>query len=214
MVPAEPLSSLLALLDTDFGSPSGFECSAAILALPLTKHPDFSDRLFELLCLAWILDAVRMRLSGVAVWPCNLKGADGKPVLEGRTLSGQRLRVYYQTGVALPAPQWEYQPSGRKLTGIIDILVELGEGENRSLLLVDAKNRRQSEGEVFYKMLGYQQNFQIPVYNAVAIFPSEDGGTRLKVIHNQEHRVWMVRLPLDSGRHLVKTLVDSGLRML
>ena len=214
MIPTDPLSGLVALLDADTGSPAAFECAASVLALPLTENPDFEDRLFELLCLAWIIDAVRVRLSEVSIWPSNLKSADGRPVLEGRTASGKRLRVYYQTGLALPPPRWTYFPSERKLIGIIDILIELGEGENRSFVLVDAKNRRQSEGEVFYKMLGYQENFQIPVYNSIAIFPSEDGRTRIKVLCRDDHRIWMARLPLESGRQLVTTIVNAMLKTL
>jgi hypothetical protein len=214
IIPTEPLSEILALFATDPGSPSAFEYSASILALPLTEDPQFEDRLFELLCLAWILDSASANLSQVKVWPTHLKGADGKPVMEGRTSSGKRFRVYYQTGVALPEPRWSYEPSGRKLTGIIDILIEVGEGGNRRLILVDAKNRRQSEGEVFYKMLGYQQNFQLPIYNAIAIFPAEAEGIRTKVLYEGDHRVWMARLPLDSGRQVVRTALDAAIKML
>ncbi|MGE5570354.1 MAG: hypothetical protein ACM3S5_15060, partial [Rhodospirillales bacterium] len=214
IVPTQPLSRLVALFATDPGTVSAFECSVSLLTLPLTEHPQFEDRLFELLCLAWILDSVRSRLSDVKVWPTNLKGADGKPVLEGRTISGHRFRVYYQTGVALPSPQWTYAPSGQNLRGVIDILIEIGEGESRRLVLVDAKNRRQSEGEVFYKMLGYQQNFQIPIYNAVAIFPADGERIRIKALHKDDHRVWMIRLPLSSGRQVVRAIAESVLKIL
>jgi hypothetical protein len=216
MIPSDPLSEIVKLFATEHTAPTAFECSASLMALPITENPQFEDRLFELLCLAWILDAVSPRLTGATVWPMNLKAAGGKPLLEGRTTAGERLRIYYQTGTALPEPQWTYVPSdpSKKLRGIIDILIELGEGESRRLLLVDAKNRRQSESEVFYKMLGYQQNFQIPIYNAIAIFPAEDDSTRLKCLSNGEHRVWMARLPLASGRPLTRSVVTAVVKTL
>ena len=62
---------------------SAFEKAATPISLLVTQAPEFEARVFELLCLSWMISALRSFCSDVVVNPIALRGPNRRPVAKG-----------------------------------------------------------------------------------------------------------------------------------
>jgi hypothetical protein len=158
-----PIHRLATLFDDQSYDATGFESTIGTsLSTLLTRHPAFEDRVFELLCLAWITLGLRKHATAVELQTRALKGMNRGPLLSAHW-NGYIAELFFQTGVGvLPAGQWIDRHSKRPLRALPDIIVRirsLYERRDPVILLVDAKNRTGiDESDVAYKLLGYKEN--------------------------------------------------------
>jgi hypothetical protein len=218
VIPREPYNEMSLLLGglTPESKAMAFSASAGLLSMLITAEPLFEDKLFELLCLAWIISALSRKAdaSTLQVFPGKLKGAAGMPVAQA-SIRGKRVRLFFQSGVALPSRNWNYVPAGNKLGAIFDILCQITSPDQADTtnIIVDAKNRAaNSEGEVAYKMLGYKENVmdEHQRFLGLAIFPSDQDFLKIKSLQRAEHRLWLAYAPLAKGERTMR-LFSSAL---
>ena len=69
---------------------SAFEMASTPISMLVSRSPEFEDRVFELLCLAWMIAAIRSSCSHVVVKPSSLRGPKKEPVATGY-FQGNRL---------------------------------------------------------------------------------------------------------------------------
>jgi hypothetical protein len=194
------------------GNVAAFEAASGPLSLLVAGDPLFEDRLFELVCLGWIVAGLKSHLNDAQVFPRALKGAQKGPLLSGH-VKGVDVRVFFQRGGdLLPSGRWIYKHSGQSLRAIPDIVVETVRRDTkaRQLLLIDAKNRSvSSEGDVLYKLIGYQENLGLVPYLGVGLYPKFSTGLRTRVLKRDATRTaTVVHVPLDNGRRVIKRMCD------
>jgi hypothetical protein len=209
MVRRQPIERVIKLFDVEDAATSAFESSAELLTLLVTEHPEFEDKLFELLCLGWILNAVKTCSAKFQVWPSRLTGAKGKALMVGIIGTGT-VEVYFQAGTILPEGRWHYQPRNTALKAIVDIVCRVQRDAASECLtyLLDAKNRGQNDSEVIYKLLGYKENLGLQPFHAVGIFPGFRGKLELKRLTEGDNHVWILRVPLLKGRRIFTRLTE------
>jgi hypothetical protein len=226
---SEPLNTLIELVGSESATNS-IEAAAGPIAFYATRDARFEDRLFELLCLGWLHGAVvaSSMIKELRVWPNRLKANNGEPVLEAMTGENKSLRVYYQSGKPFQDRHWTYtrvlpmtenqNRVGKKFRAIFDFVVEIDANGLLTKIILDAKNRERDQTEVIYKMLGYKENVHVPpdAFIAAAIFP---GGRVQRLPHitqieRMDNRVYLLRLPLTSGRrsfrHLLRVVLSPA----
>jgi hypothetical protein len=222
-VPAQPISRIADLLDPGHPSPTSFEYGAELFSLVATARPEFEDRLFELLCLAWLLEALRLLAADAgstppAVHPGRVRGGGGRPVVEA-TVGRARVDVVFQSGGAFPDRHWRYAP-GERLRAIFDVSVRITTDTGAADVILDAKNRSiAQESEVIYKMLGYKENVHArgTAYRAVAIFPRFNGTPSVRTLVRTDdpgvtHTLWIAHVPLGEGKAVFGRAVRLLLR--
>jgi hypothetical protein len=144
------------------------------------------------------------------------------------TGENKSLRVYYQSGKPFQDRHWTYtrvlpmtenqNRVGKKFRAIFDFVVEIDANGLLTKIILDAKNRERDQTEVIYKMLGYKENVHVPpdAFIAAAIFP---GGRVQRLPHitqieRMDNRVYLLRLPLTSGRrsfrHLLRVVLSPA----
>ena len=194
-----------------------FEMAATPIAMLIAKSPEFEDRVFELLCLAWIISALRSHCSDVVVRPSALRGPRSEPVVSGH-FRGKRLALFYQQSAGvLPDPRWVDKRTHRPFRAIPDLVLKMTDGTEDTILLMDAKNRTlSSESEVTYKLMGYKENLGIVPYWGVGIFPSFSGESRLRRFckTTTDHQILLAHVPLARGRETVRRLFRGFLSAL
>lgn len=187
-------------------SGASMEASAGALSYLGVDDGRFEDRLFELLCLGWLIKSLKSVTSSCVVFPKSIK-ASPSPVLVG-SIGKHQVELFFQAGHMSGHGRWFKRPRGKRLGAIPDITIEIVLGQVRQTIIVDAKNRsRGSEGEVTYKMLGYMENLGINPYRAVGIFPELSGASSLSVIEREQHRVVLMRASLETGERAIHSLV-------
>jgi hypothetical protein len=211
VIPKVPYWEMSALLGglTPTAASGAFTASAGLLALFVTSNPQFEDKMFELLCLAWIINAISRYgdPSSLSVFPDRIKASKGLPLVEAK-IRGRRIRVHFQSGVALPVRNWRLIDGNRELGAIFDILCRLTsvDGSRSVDLIIDAKNRgAKSEGEVAYKMLGYKENVTAPsdTFRGIAVFPATTARLEVSGLKRDAHRLWLVRVPLGESKQAI-----------
>ena len=212
-LPREPYLELSELLGglSMASDVKAFVASAGLLSLLVTKDTRFEDKLFELLCLSWFINALAVRAEPgtLELFPSRLKAAKGLPVARA-AIRGRQVSLFFQSGVVVPVRNWRYVEPSQPLGAIFDIFCRISATPGQSVdLIVDAKNRSfASEGEVAYKMLGYKENVvaEGQRFLGLAIFPSESSRLKVKSLHRAEHRLWLAHAPLGESKQTVRFL--------
>lgn len=193
-----------------------FEKATTPLLLLLTQSPNFEDRVFELLCLSWIISTIRKFCLDVVVNPSALYGSNKGPVATG-WFGGKKLTLFYQQSAnLLPIPIWIDRRTQMPFRAIPDIVLKISSGINNSFMILDAKNRTlASESEVAYKLMGYKENLGIVPFISVGIFPSFSNKLRLRRFETVSgDQILLVHVPLSNGRHTVQRIGRLFLRAL
>jgi hypothetical protein len=189
-----------------------FEKAATPISLLLTQSPEFEDRVFELLCLSWMISALRSYCSNVVVSPFALRGPKKGPIATGWFGEKQFSLFYQQSAGLLPVPTWVDRHTQQPLRALPDVVLKISDGETERLVILDAKNRtRASESEVAYKLLGYKENLGIKTFQAVGIYPNFSGKLRLRRLEKATEQVLLVHVPLSNGRQIVRRIARQSL---
>ena len=196
---------------------SAFEMASTPISMLVSRSPEFQDRVFELLCLAWVIEALRSFCSHVAVKPSELSVPRRGPIATGY-FQGNKLALFFQHSAGvLPDPTWVDKRTHRPFRAIPDLVLKITNDTMNTFLLIDAKNRTlSSESEVTYKLLGYKENLGTMPYQAVAVFPGFSGGLRLRGFYKTAADDWILlaHVPLVRGREAVRRLFRQFLRAL
>ena len=196
---------------------SAFEMASTPISMLVSRSPKFEDRVFELLCLAWMIAAIKSSCSHVVVKPSSLRGPKKEPVATGY-FQGNRLTLYFQQSAGvLPDPTWVDKRTRRPFRAIPDLVLKITDDTTDTILLLDAKNRAlSSESEVTYKLMGYKENLGIMPYQGVALFPGFSGELRLRGFYKTaaDDRILLAHVPLVRGRETVRRLFRQFLRAL
>ena len=184
-----------------------FEKAATPISLLVTQAPEFEDRVFELLCLSWMISALHSFCSHVEVNPIALKGPKHEPVALG-WFRGFKISLHFQQGAGiLPVPTWIYRHTKQPFRAIPDFVLKVNGIAKERIMVLDAKNRSNtSESEVSYKLMGYKENLDMKPFQAVGIFPSLSNRLQLKRLEKNSDQILLAHVPLSNGRNSVKRI--------
>ena len=191
------------------GNLSAFEMASTPISMLVSRSPEFEDRVFELLCLAWMIAALRSYCSHVVVSPSALRGPKREPVVTGYFQENKLALFFQQSAGVLPDPNWVDKRTHRPFRAIPDLVLKITNDTTDTILLLDAKNRTlSSESEVTYKLMGYKENLGIMPYQGVGIFPRFSGNLRLRGFYKTaaDDRILLAHVPLVRGRQTVRRL--------
>ncbi len=196
------------LADLVLGSPNSVLPDAGPIAFLVSEDDRFEDRVFELVCLGWLLAGLKKLDPAGHIEPRSLKSVGGA-VFSG-TRGDVNVRLHYQAGYFSKSARYHWQHRSAQLRAIPDYSLELEGPTWRRSLLLDAKNRRQSgASEVIYKMLGYQENLNIKPYLAVAIAPGFDASIESSSVKYSDKSAYMSRVPLLRGRRIFERMMPK-----
>ena len=201
VVPRASIASKVADLFSMSTTASGaFEAAANGLSLIVSLDPAFEDRVFELLCLGWILRALRQKFPHGDINPAGLKASGGVPIFVAK-VGYNRVELTFQTSQGtLPHGRWTYRRSGKPLRAIPDLLLTVSRKGKTVRHILDAKNRSASTAsEVAYKLLGYKENLGISPYYAFGLYPSFGRSLNMKRLAFGTDQVVLLQLPLARG---------------
>jgi len=192
---------------------AAFEKAATPIALLLTQAPEFEDRVFELLCLAWTISALRSQCSNFVVNPIALRGPKKGPLAMG-DCSQARISLFYQQSAGLlPKPRWIDRRTSAALAALPDMVIRIEHGNAIRLLILDAKNRTlASESDVAYKLMGYKENLGIEEFQAAGIYPAYGTRLRLRRLEKGDERIFLAHVPLSDGSRVMRRLARWALR--
>lgn len=198
----------LALIAAGQQSAETFQACAGPLSYLGVDDSRFEDRLFELLCLAWLVRSLSDLLDDVEIVPVAIKGSP-HPVLIGRA-GPFSIRLFYQAGHLGKSAKWAYRRGNRPLRAIPDLLIEAREGPDVTHMILDAKNRSAaSPSEVIYKLLGYKENLNLQPYWAVGMFPGLSSTPVFQTLERGQSRVVVFQLPLGRGQRLMRWVLRT-----
>ena len=185
---------------------TAFERAASWIALMITQSPEFEDRVFELLCLSWMISVFQACLSDVSVRPDVLRGRRNVPVATG-TIGSYRLSLFFQQSAGvLPNVLWADRHTHRPFRAIPDIVLQISDAWTNRVLVIDAKNRSvSSESEVAYKLMGYKENLGIEPFYGIAMYPSFSNQLRLRRLRKTQapDEILLAHVPLANGKQIV-----------
>jgi|GEM_PF-2405236 len=192
---------------------AAFERAATPISLLLTQAPEFEDRVFELLCLAWLISALRTQCSNVVVNPIALRGSKKGPIAAGE-FGDKRFSLFYQQSAQLlPVPRWVDRRTSVPLRALPDLVLKIEDGSTSSLVILDAKNRTlASESDVAYKLMGYKENLGIDKFQAVGMYPSFSGKLRLRRLQKDSEQILLIHVPLSDGNRTVERIARQFLQ--
>lgn len=191
-----------------------FEKAATPISLLVSQSPEFEDRVFELICLSWMISALRSHCSDVKIIPTALRGPKKGPVATG-WFGGKELSLFYQQSAGLlPDPTWLDRRTQRPFRAIPDLVLKISDGATERFLILDAKNRTlASESEVAYKLMGYKENLGMRSFQAVGIYPSVSSKLRLRrfIKKAAAAQILLAHVPLSNGRQTVRRITRKFL---
>jgi hypothetical protein len=192
---------------------AAFEWAATPISLLLTQAPEFEDRVFELLCLGWLISTLRAQCANVVVNPMALRSAKRGPIATGE-FGDRRFSLFYQQSAELlPVPRWVDRRTSVPLRALPDLVLKIEDGSASSLVILDAKNRTlASESDVAYKLMGYKENLGIDHFQAVGMYPSFSGKLRLRRLQKGGEQILLVHVPLSDGSRTVRRIARQFLR--
>ncbi len=191
---------------------SAFEAAATPISLLVTQAPEFEDRVFELLCLSWLILALRASCSYFVVNPIALRGPKKGPIAEGMLGDKQVSLFYQQSARLLPTPTWIHRHSQQPVRAIPDLVLRLKDQAMEQFIILDAKNRSYaSESEVAYKLMGYKENLELTPFYAVGLYPSFSKKLRVRRIEKGVDRISLIHVPLSRGSLTVRRLATRFL---
>lgn len=184
-----------------------FEKAASSISLLLTQSPEFEDRVFELLCLAWMVSALRSYCSNVVVNPIALRGLKREPIATG-WFGGKQCSLFYQHSAGLlPIPTWVDRHTHKPFRALPDIVLKISDAGTESFVILDAKNRTlASESDVAYKLMGYKENLGITNFQAVGMYPSFSNSLRLRRLEKNGQQILLIHVPLSNGRQTIRRI--------
>lgn len=194
----DQLSSLMV------GNPKAITEAFGSVDFLLSNDERFEDRLFELICLGWLIKALKAHEPTGIVDPENLRrpGPVFTSVRGNATLS-----LYYQAGHLSSLARYERIRTKKRFRAIPDFSLELTIDDRRHIVLLDAKNRSKSaNSEVFYKLLGYRENLGLQETLGLAIAPSFTQSTDFDWISFGSRNFGIARVPLERGEALIARL--------
>jgi hypothetical protein len=198
-------------------TPTILEETVDALLFLLSNDSRFEDRIFELICLAWLVAGLQAHARDVSIDLKAVKGGGGTPVAKC-TIRGWLVEVFFQTATSVtPVGRWKYTHSGAALRGIPDIVLRCQNSASppERIVFIDAKNRTfASESEVIYKLLGYKENFAISPYLALGAYPSLTRDHRVRELFEGSHRILLLHVPLVSGKRMARRLAHVLLESL
>ena len=191
---------------------AAFEKAATPISLLLTQSPEFEDRVFELLCLAWMISTLRAYCSNVVVNPIALRGSRKGPIAIGE-FGNKRVSLFdQQSADLLPVPLWVDRRTSAPLRALPDLVLKIVEGTSTKLVILDAKNRTlASESDVAYKLMGYKENLGIRDFQAVGIYPSFSDKLRLRRLEKGAEQILLIHVPLSRGRNTLRRITKQFL---
>ncbi|TBE26560.1 hypothetical protein ELH05_01095 [Rhizobium ruizarguesonis] len=185
--------------------------AAGDIAFFISNDPRYQDRMFELICLGWLVSAARSEFPSFEVHEANFLSTRGPVAAFSRggrcwTISYQR----YYTGET----HYSWRGSRHRLWAIPDYVAESTFDGQRVTVILDAKNRPQSSrSEIVYKMLGYKENLRIEPFVALALAPTYEAAAFHRVADGEGNSVSLVYLPLDRGELIVRRMLRSALKV-
>jgi hypothetical protein len=184
--------------------------AAGSIAYLVSTDPRFEDRLFELICLGWLIGGLQAGLDRFEVHEQNFRSGSS-PLLTG--IAGKMtVKVYYQAHHLPGKFSYFWKTSKKVLRAIPDFVVETNENGIKRNLIIDAKNRtRASSSEIIYKLLGYKENLAIEPYWAMGIAPTFAKPEVASVVRGL-NKVGVAFVPLSNGRHVVRRAISYILR--
>lgn len=197
-----PGSAVDRLSDLMLDSSEAVTEAAGPIAFLVSRDRRFEDRLFELVCLGWLLGALRAWDPGGKVYPESLRASG--PIFSGEK-NGIRTSLHYQAGYVGKSARYCWRRSGKQLRAIPDFSLELETAGAKLTLLLDAKNRvLTSNSEIVYKLLGYQENLGLTPYFALGIAPAHSGRRSFDGVRHTNREAAVLRLPLATGSEVMK----------
>ena len=176
--------------------------AAGPIAFLVSRDRRFEDRLFELICLGWLLGALKAWDPAGKVYPESLRASG--PIFSGEK-NGLRTNLHYQASYVGKSARYSWRKSGKQLRAIPDFSLELETTGAKLTLLLDAKNRvLSSNSEIVYKLLGYQENLGLDPYFALGIAPAHSGRQSFDGVRHSHREAAVLRLPLATGSELLK----------
>lgn len=193
------------LADLVLGDAHSVSADPGPIAFMLSEDARYADRIFELICVGWLLIGLKKLDPGGRVDPHALKGSS-KPVFSG-SWKGVAIRLHYQAGYLSQFARYHWRRSGVGLRAIPDYSLELEGPDWRRTVLLDAKNRvLSSPSEVIYKLLGYQENLGIAPYLAIGLAPSYGMRCELDGVHFGDRSAMIAKVPLSSGQRFFERM--------
>lgn len=194
------------LAELALGVVTGVTADTGPIMFLVSEDERYADRLFELICLGWLLSSLKKMDPAGEVNVSALRGTS-TPIFKGAR-NGVEVRLHYQAGYFSRVARYVWRKTGSKLRAIPDYSLELdGSGWSRSVLL-DAKNRGlTSRSEIIYKLLGYQENLGLSPYTAIGIAPEYGAHADLSGVVYAERSAFVIRIPLNRGKRIFERLV-------
>jgi hypothetical protein len=203
-----PISKFADLILEDASSVAAAAGPIAFLA---STDERFEDRLFELVCLGWLIAAFAKSLDGFSIDKAGLTSGN-RPILSG-SFRDLKLRLFYQSGHLSNLSTYRWKITQRPLRAIPDFVIEVDQGDTNRVYVIDAKNRgRSAESEIVYKLLGYKENLKLEPYWALGLAP---GGRKRRInsVYRNNTRIHVAFVALDRGAQDVGRGVASMLRL-
>lgn len=210
-LPGGPVHRLAKLFSDDFSSAAGFESAIGeSLRMLLSQHPAFEDKVFELLCVGWLITAIRRTANTTEINVKGLKGSNKKPLLVA-SYDNRVIELYFQTSAnVLPKGRWIHRRTKAPLKGIPDITLKVTTGDASKVIILDAKNRSDStEPEVMYKLLGYKENWGISPFYGVGIYPSLEEHLEINRLQSGADSLFLFHIPLLQARRTIERITRT-----
>lgn len=194
------------LSDLVLNGSAAVNASAGLIAFLVSQDRRFEDRLYELICLGWMLGALKDWDPSGSVRPQNIRRSG--PIFVGQS-DQIKVELHYQAGYMTQTARYCWA-NGKQLRAIPDFSLEIESPNGRASIILDAKNRGvSSDSEVVYKLMGYQENLGIRPYIALGIAPASGDRASSRGVQYRDRKISVLRLPLRRGARLVK----RGLRL-
>lgn len=177
------------------------------IAFFISNDPRYQDRMFELICLGWLVSAIGKEFPSFKIHEGNFLSSKG-PIAEFAT--GSRCWTISYQRYYTAETHYAWRGSRLRLKAIPDYVAESTSGGISTTIILDAKNRPQSSrSEIIYKMLGYKENLRIEPFIALALAPTYEGPAFHRVVDVKGNTVSLVYLPLDRGEFIVRRMLHS-----
>lgn len=176
--------------------------AAGPIAFLVSRDRRFEDRLFELVCLGWLIGALKAWDPAGKVHPETLRASG--PIFSGEK-NGLRINLHYQAGYVGKTARYRWRRSGKQLRAVPDFSLQVEAAGVTHAILLDAKNRvLSSNSEIVYKLLGYRENLGFSPYFALGIAPAHNGRRSFDGVQHADRDAAILRLPLATGGDLLK----------
>lgn len=208
--PNGPFQQLAEIFSNRFTEVTAFEKSSVQEAftqpifLLISQQPEFEDRVFELLCLGWLINALTKCADSIEINRSGIKGSNKGPLLT-TFYRESKIELYFQSAFeVLDSGTWIDTKSKKSLKGIPDIILRVTKSEASRLAIIDAKNRsKASESEVAYKLIGYKDNFRLDPFFGIGLYPSF-GEYSYRHLNNKNNDIYLLRLPLPEAKKIIQ----------